>query len=115
MKKVIAQQGEVLVIKLDTEPQYECRPFSARTDGTYLLSHSEQGHHHVLTGGEVMERVEVPTGMQIFRAAIANAEQLVQEKAATPHAPIDLEPGWYEFRISREYNPFIDEARRVAD
>lgn len=31
------------------------------------------------------------------------------------HAPIALQPGCYEIRIGREYDPYADVARRQAD
>ena len=114
MKRVIAQQGEIAIYKLDAMPQYDSRPFESRPDGKTIISHSENGNHHVLTGGDVLERVETPSGLQIFWTAIENAERLEQE-AGNPHEAVDLDPGIYEFRISREYDPFADEIRRVAD
>lgn len=35
--------------------------------------------------------------------------------AAAPHGGYDLDAGIYEFRISREFDPFSEQARRVAD
>lgn len=115
MKRKIAQQGEIAIIKLDEKPTYETKPHAPRADGKYIISHSENGHHHVLDRGDVQERIEVPSGMQIFLAAIENAEARLEQEAGNPHDAIALEPGWYEFRISREYNPFAEQARRVAD
>ena len=114
MKTIIAQQGEIAIYKLSEKPDQETKPVAHRGDGRTILSHSENGNHHVLTGGDVLERVNVPDGLQIFYTAIENAEKVLQE-AATPHEAVDLEPGWYEFRISREYDPFAEQARRVAD
>ena len=115
MKTKIGQQGEIAIIKLDAAPSYETRPVAARSDGKTIISHSENGNHHVLDCGDVLERVEVPSGMQIFTVAIENAQARLEQEAGNPHEAFDLEPGWYEFRISREYNPFAEEARRVAD
>lgn len=115
MKTKIGQQGEIAIIKLDAKPDYEARPVKPREDGKFIISHSENGNHHILTHGEVMEKVNVPSGLQIFYAAIANAEARLEQEAGNPHEAFDLEPGWYEFRISREYNPFAEQARRVVD
>lgn len=116
METKIGQQGEIAIVKLDGKPEYSAQPVRPRADGKYIISHSENGHHHVLTHGDVMERTEnVPTGMQIFYAAIKNAEARLEQEAGNPHESFGLVPGWYEFRISREYNPFLEEARRVAD
>ena len=114
MKQVIGQQGEVCIVKIGALPKMETKPVEKHGNG-YIISHSESGHHHVLTGGDVMERTNgVPAGMQIFYAILKEPQSLIQD-AAVPHAGFDLAPGFYEFRISREFNPFSDQARRVAD
>lgn len=114
-KQIIGQQGEVRIIKIDAIPaKIETKP-AERVARGYIISHSEQGHHHVVTGGDVMERTSnVPAGMQIFYAILHDPEEFVQD-AATPHGSIHLGPGVYEFRVSREFNPFAEQARRVAD
>lgn len=115
MKTIVGAQGEITIIKLDRLPEgMETRPVERAAKG-WIISHSESGHHHVLTGGDVMERVsDVPVGMQKLYALLDEPASLVQD-AAVPHGSYDLEPGAYEFRISREFDPFAEQARRVAD
>ena len=115
MKQVIGQQGEVRIIKIDAIPEDMETKKADRVAKGYVISHSESGHHHVLTGGDVMERTSgVPAGMQILYAILESPEALIQD-AAVPHGGYDLEAGIYEFRISREFDPFAEQARRVAD
>lgn len=115
MKEVIGQQGEVVIIRIDAIPSGVASKAAERTAKGYIISHSEQGNHHLLTGGDVMERTAgVPAGMQIFYAILDAPERFIQE-APVPHEGFDLPPGIYEFRISREFDPFADQARRVAD
>lgn len=114
MKTVIGQQGECRIVKIDDLPAHETKKMQ-RTGKGYVISHSESGHHHILTGGDVMERTQnVPEGMQIFYAILDEPQSFIQD-AANPHGGYDLGPGIYEFRVSREYDPFADQARRVAD
>ena len=114
MKTVIGQQGEVRIIKIDHLPSMQKKEVE-RNDKGYIISHSENGNHHILTGGDVMERTDnVPEGMQIFYAILENPQSFIQD-ASVPHGGYDLLPGIYEFRISREFNPFMQEARKVAD
>ena len=114
MKQVIGQQGEVRIIKIDAIPAIEMKKTERAARG-YIISHSESGHHHILTGGDVMERSSnVPAGMQIFYAILEKPERFVQD-VANPHGGFDLAAGIYEFRISREFDPFAEQARRVAD
>jgi hypothetical protein len=114
-KQIIGAQGEITIIKLDALPEgIETKPV-ARTGLGYIISHSESGSHHVLTGGEVMERTDnVPAGMQIIYALLNEPADLVQD-ATTPHDGYRLDPGIYAFKIAREFDPFAEQARRVAD
>lgn len=115
MKQVIGQQGEVRIVKIDALPENIERKAVQKIAKGYVISHSESGHHHLLTGGDVMERVNaVPSGMQIFYAILDEPQSFIQD-AANPHGGYDLDPGVYEFRVSREFNPFEEQARRVAD
>lgn len=115
MKQVIGQQGEVRIVKIDSIPAgMETRAVQKIASG-YVISHSESGHHHVLTGGDVLERTDnVPSGMGLFYAILDKPEAFIQD-AANPHGGYDLDPGIYEFRVSREFNPFEEQVRRVAD
>lgn len=114
-KQIIGAQGEITIIKIDALPEgVETKPVERVAKG-WIISHSESGHHHLLTGGDVMERASgVPAGMQVLYAILENPEALIQD-AATPHGGYDLPAGFYEFRISREYDPFAEQVRRVAD
>jgi hypothetical protein len=118
MENMIGQQGEVRIYKIDKIPDgIETRPVERNKNGQAIISHSERGHHHVLTGGEVMERTtDVPAGMQIFYALLKKPESLKQD-GPDPHETHDLESGTYMFTTDREWNPFAEQeqARRVAD
>lgn len=115
MKQVVGQQGEVRIIKIDALPEgMQTKPAERIAKG-FVISHSESGHHHCVTGGDVMERIDnVPVGMQKFYAILENPEEFVQD-AANPHGGYKLDPGIYEFRVSREFDPFTEQARKVAD
>jgi len=119
-RTVIAQQGEAKVYRLTALPA-DADTLSRMTDATSaghaIISHSESGHHHVLDrpGVKVLERTsDVPTGMRILYA-IVDAPTALRQNANVPHQPVLLDPGIYEFRIQREYDPFAEQARRVAD
>lgn len=114
--KMAAAQGEVNVRKVTTLPAglLDVRP----ERGLYIVGHSESGHHHVLPARDdiqVMEQVkDVPAGMKIFYAILESPSALRQD-AASPHEPIILDPGIFRISISREYDPFAEQVRRVAD
>lgn len=116
-KQLIGQQGEVRIIRIDHLPEgMEIKPVERDAQGRYIVSHSESGHHHVLPADcEVMERTDnVPSGMQTLYSIVSNPGSLTQT-AAAGHKEIALAPGIYEFRISREFDPFAEQTRRVAD
>ena len=111
-----AAQGEITIIKIESLPKdMETKPVQ-RVAAGHVISHSENGHHHVLAGGvTVLERTsDVPEGMQILYGILEEPGELKQD-ATVPHDKYDLDPGIFEFRISREYDPFSEQARRVAD
>lgn len=114
MKKFCVQQGEVNIKRIDAIPTCETKKVERHAKG-YIISHSESGHHHLLTDGDVMERTSgVPSGMQIFYAILDAPQEFVQD-ASNAHKPVKLDPGIYAFRVSREFNPFTEQAQRVAD
>jgi hypothetical protein len=119
MKRIlIAQQGEVRVYKIDAVPNCESRPAEKSMRGDWIISHSETGHHHVVPGSDadVIERTDgVPKGMRILYAIVRNPTALRQD-APVPHGEVPLDgDSIYEHRVSREYDPFSEQARRVAD
>ncbi len=111
----VFQQGEVRIIKRAALPaDVQTEAVKAGPNG-YIISHSESGHHHVLTGGDVLERTSgVPAGMQVFYAILDEPQALIQD-APDAHEQQELDAGVWEFRISREHDPFAEQARRVAD
>lgn len=110
-------QGEIYARTINELPG-GLAPFKERNaKGDWIISHSESGHHHLLeaTGVEVLERTkDVPAGMRVLYAIVKEPVRLFQD-AAVPHDAHELPPGNYEFRIAREYDPLMEQARRVAD
>ena len=119
MRQLIGDQGEVTIVRIDALPNDIILANVEKNDvGHHIISHSESGHHHVLTSrGEdiaVMERRSAPAGMKIFYAILKNPQSF-EQTAPVPHEKYDLRPGVYEFRIAREYDPFLQQARRAMD
>lgn len=114
-KEIIGAQGEITIIRVSALPDGIERKPVARIGKGWIISHSESGNHHILTGGEVMERTNnVPPGMQILYALLDEPAALIQD-APVPHGGYNLPAGIYEFRIAREFDPFAEQVRRVAD
>lgn len=111
----VIQQGEVRFKKIASLPDGEdLKPMKKESKLGFILAHSESGNHHILTGGEVLERPAKFTGLQRMYAVIKNPEKLIQD-ATSPHETQLLEPGIYDIRISREFNPFLQMAKKVTD
>lgn len=113
----IIAQGEIYCRQIDALPE-GLAEFTERNEaGDWIISHSESGNHHLLDGGAtVMERTkDVPDGMRILYAIVDAPAQLRQDAAGNAHEAHDIAPGIFEMRIAREYDPFMQQARRVAD
>ena len=110
-KICIGAQGEVTIYRIDALPDGLIPTSVERNSNGWIISHSEKGHHHLLTGGEVMER---PGAMRVLYAILKEPASFVQD-APVPHEAHSLPEGLYEFRIAREYDPFADQVRQVRD
>jgi len=83
-------------------------------DGVYTVGHSESGHNHVLerTGVEMYQGIE--RGMQVLYAIVSEPVSLKQS-AGNPHAEQVVTPGQYIITNNVDYDPFTQQAKRVAD
>ena len=115
MKTALFDQGEVRAYKIDKIPDDAVLKSAEKCATGWLVAHSEKGHHHICTGGKVMERTnDVPPGMRVLYAILVNPAEFVQT-APSPHEKHVLPAGIYEFRCAREFNPFAQQAQQVAD
>lgn len=84
--------------------------------GKPVIGHSETGHNHVLERpAKVIVAKTAPAGMRILYAILDAPNALIHERGFDTHEPIALQPGVYEFRIGREYDPYAEIARQQAD
>lgn len=112
----IFRQGEVRMEPIDRIPDCQTKIIEPKS-GMIIVGESESHHHHVLEadGVTVMERTSgVPSGMRILYA-IVEKETKLRQTAGNPHGAHVIAPGMYEIPIKREFNPFTEQARRVAD
>ena len=111
-------QGEITIIKIGAKPAGFDGGTPLAADGAhYVVGHSETGHHHVIErdAGTVVVAKDAPAGMRVLYALFEKATTLEHLRSHDTHAPIALEPGYYEFRIGREYDPYEKLARQQAD
>lgn len=111
-----AAQGEISIRRIGAVPA-SVKPFE-RENGAFIVGHSETGHHHVLerdAGVQMFSEPDRGDGMHVLYAVLDAANALVHQRGHDTHETISLEPGIYEFRLGREYDPYAELARRVAD
>lgn len=108
-------QGEVLFRTVNEMPGGLVPHTERDSRGRPIIAHSESGHHHVLDRAvDVMEHPNPPAGMRILYALLEEPTMLIQD-ANDAHGRHELAPGIHEFRIAREFDPFSEQARQVAD
>lgn len=119
--KITAAQGEITVIRIGDVPKSRKLPagYTAMKPeaGRYVIGHSETGHHHVIAadGATVGVLDRPPEGMRILRAILENPNSLDHLRDHDTHEPIAHEPGEYEFRSGREFDPYQQIATRQKD
>lgn len=99
-----AQQGDVLLRKLETMPKGE--PNSV-TRKRLVLAHGESGHSHVIEDDEA-ELIQIGERMLLN---LPKAATVVHEE----HGPITLSPGIWEIGRVKEYDYFQHMIRQVID
>jgi hypothetical protein len=115
MKTEIRAQGEISFGMVSHLPKGVVRHTEKDKLGRPIISHSESGHHHVLDRAVVVfEHPKPPAGMRILYALLDEPTALIQD-APDAHGRHDLDCGIVEFRLAREYDPFEDQIRQVAD
>lgn len=117
----IAAQGELTIRRLgDAAPDARLPAGYTRVqpeNGRLIVGHSETGHHHTIpaTGAEVGVLDKPPEGMRVLYAILRAPAVLEHQRPHDTHEPIALEPGVYEIRAAREYDPYAELARQSAD
>ena len=116
-----AAQGEIYIRRVGGIPKSKrlLAGYStmALEDGKLIVGHSETGHHHVLDPKTCSVAVmdQPPEGMRILRAIVNSPTPLVHLRDHDTHEPIMFEPGEYELRITREFDPYAELARKQID
>jgi len=116
-----AAQGEIRVRRIGDLPKDRNLPEGftviAPENGKYIIGHSETGHHHVIDadGATVGVMEKPPAGMRILYAILENPLALEHLRPYDTHETLTNIPGVYEFRITREFDPYQEVARHQAD
>lgn len=113
--ETLGAQGEIRIFRVDTIPA-DVKPL-AKERGMWIIGKSETHHDHVLEAErvQVFEADKAPQGMRVLYALLESPGELKHLRGFDTHAPHAFEPGVYMFRTDREYDPYAELARRVAD
>lgn len=114
--ETLGAQGEIRMFRVDEIPA-RAKPMP-KENGHYIIGHSETGHHHVLEAERVgvFADPEAPQGMTILYAVLESAGSLQHLRGHDTHAPHSFQTGdKIMFRTDREYDPYAELARHVAD
>ena len=107
----VAAQGELTITKLERAPKKIGEPV-VPVDGFLIVGRSETHHHHVVDADcATLTRVDSFTAF----LAVRKATLLVHQRDYDTHPAIELQPGMYEFRTGREFDPFEESIRISAD
>lgn len=113
--KLLFDQGEIHIQPISEIPQ-DTTPSNAEgmVGENYIISHSEKGHHHLLEGKGVTLLERTSEGMKALYAIVDSPSKLFQD-AANPHEAHTIPAGTYRISCAREYDPFSEQIRAVAD
>jgi hypothetical protein len=110
------RQGDVLLRKVAALPEnIELERVSPEAKGLVLAHGKVTGHAHVVDpdlASLYLEKAQTPStsARRFLEVALANCFIIHDE-----HAPMPVELGVYEVIRQREYSPWDDEVRYVAD
>lgn len=80
---------------------------------SFIVGHSETGHHHVLESKTEFEVAELDRAMLVIRL-FAPAD-LVHKKTVNAHKTLTVPAGTYKVVHKQEYDPFEKVMREVWD
>lgn len=114
--ETLGAQGEIRMFRVDEIPA-SAKPM-AKENGHFIIGHSEDGNtlgfENVMVAG--FADPDAPQGMTILYAILETPGSLNHLRGHDTHAPHAFEPGdKIMFRTDREYDPYAELARRVAD
>jgi len=109
--ETVAAQGELTITKLTKAPNnigIRVEP----VDGKLIVGHSETGHHHVVDAEcATLTRIDQFTAL----LDVIKMTRLDHLRECDTHPSIALQPGMYEFRTGREFDPFAETTRASQD
>ena len=102
------RHGEILLLPVkDIKGQ-------AEKHTSFIVGHSETGHHHVLESKAEFEVLTTKDKQELYLRLFAPAK-LVHKKIVNKHKTLPVVPGYYQVIKKQEYDPFEKVMRDVWD
>lgn len=112
----LSSQGDVFLMRVKEIPSDATQIKPTQEDGSYIVAHSESGHHHILEATK-------PDFLSVFRDVSGRLFAEVREGSSallwhnksdkTKHNPIEVPAGSFQIKRAKEYTP--QGMRQVAD
>jgi hypothetical protein len=109
--KRVAAQGELTITRLLEFPKDIGKVVHSEND-QLIVGHSETGHHHVVDAN-----CAILTRVDDFLAylQVVKPTEVKHLRSFDTHFSIPLQPGMYEFKTGREFDPFESVIRASKD
>ena len=101
----VIQHGEIILMPVNKEVKGESHK-------TFIVAHSETGHHHVL---ESKKPFTISDSDKEFLIELFEPAKLVHKKTFDAHPTKTVQPGRYQVIHKLEYSPAEKALRRVTD
>jgi hypothetical protein len=98
-------QGDVFFTKAKAIPT-KAKPMDRKARGYVIAEGEATGHAHVIEDEALIYEKYGTMYVHVLKQIEVRHEE---------HRPITLTPGLWKVGIVREYDPFLEEARRVTD
>ncbi len=102
------RHGENLLLPVNKMPN------KGTNHKTYIVGHSETGHHHVLESKTDFE-VFTDKDKQDLYVRLFEPAKLVHKKQLDAHRTLTVKPGIYKVIRKQEYNPWEQAMQNVFD
>lgn len=106
-KRQPVRHGEIFLKPVDKLPEGNRTMYDS-----FVVGHSETGHHHYLKSTDKFEVVMDKLSVYLY---LAKEATLVHDKTVNRHNDIVVQPGMYEVIRKKEYNPFTKAMEQVWD
>lgn len=94
-------QGDVLFTRLDARPT-ELGKAVEPENGNIIITHSETGHHHVMSPHAVAAFQHAVNPFILF-VKVERVTELTHLREHHTHEAIEFKPGWYRVNRQREF------------